>query len=87
MFQPHIALLDVGLPVMDGYELASRLRQEPSLKGIKLVAITGYGQESDRHRAHEAGFDLHLVKPIEPGQLLRILRELTEAPEETLPHP
>ncbi|MFY0522702.1 ATP-binding protein [Archangium gephyra] len=87
VFQPHIALLDVGLPVMDGYELASRLRQEPSLKGIKLVAITGYGQESDRHRAHEAGFDLHLVKPIEPGQLLRILRELTEAPEETLPHP
>ncbi|HZH15310.1 MAG TPA: ATP-binding protein [Archangium sp.] len=86
-FQPHIALLDVGLPVMDGYELASRLRQEPSLKGIKLVAITGYGQESDRHRAHAAGFDLHLVKPIEPGQLLRILRELTEAPEETVPHP
>ncbi|HZI04016.1 MAG TPA: ATP-binding protein [Archangium sp.] len=86
-FQPHIALLDVGLPVMDGYELASRLRQDPSLKGIKLVAITGYGQESDRHRAHEAGFDLHLVKPIEPGQLLRILRELTQAPEETVPHP
>ena len=86
-FQPHIALLDVGLPVMDGYELASRLRQDPSLKGIKLVAITGYGQESDRHRAHEAGFDMHLVKPIEPGQLLRILRELTEAPEETVPPP
>ncbi|MFE8598769.1 hybrid sensor histidine kinase/response regulator [Archangium violaceum] len=81
-FRPHIALLDVGLPVMDGYELASRLRQEPSLKGIKLVAITGYGQDSDRHRAHEAGFDLHLVKPIQPGQLLRILRELVQTPVE-----
>ncbi|WP_052517759.1 hybrid sensor histidine kinase/response regulator [Archangium violaceum] len=81
-FRPHIALLDVGLPVMDGYELASRLRQEPSLKGIKLVAITGYGQDSDRHRAHAAGFDLHLVKPIQPGQLLRILRELAQTPVE-----
>jgi signal transduction histidine kinase/CheY-like chemotaxis protein len=85
-FQPHVALLDVGLPVMDGYELASRLRQEPGLKGIKLVAITGYGQDSDRLRAREAGFDMHLVKPIEPGQLLRILRDLMEAPEETGPH-
>ncbi|MCY1078266.1 hybrid sensor histidine kinase/response regulator [Archangium lansingense] len=86
-FRPHVALLDVGLPVMDGYELASRLRQEPALKGIKLVAITGYGQDSDRLRAREAGFDMHLVKPIEPSQLLRILRDLIEAPEETGPHP
>jgi CheY-like chemotaxis protein/two-component sensor histidine kinase len=81
-FQPHIALLDVGLPVMDGYELASRLRQDPALPGLKLVAITGYGQDSDARRAHAAGFDVHMVKPIDPGQLLRILRELVEHPEE-----
>ncbi|WP_257449666.1 hybrid sensor histidine kinase/response regulator [Archangium lipolyticum] len=75
-FRPHLALLDVGLPVMDGYELASRLRQEPPLGDIKLVAITGYGQDSDRRRAHAAGFDVHLVKPIDPGQLLHVIREL-----------
>ena len=80
-FRPHIALLDVGLPVMDGYELASRIRQLSTLHDIKLVAITGYGQDSDRLRAHGAGFDVHLVKPIEPGQLLRILRELVGVPE------
>jgi signal transduction histidine kinase/ActR/RegA family two-component response regulator len=81
-FRPHIALLDVGLPVMDGYELASRIRQVPALQGIKLIAITGYGQDADRRRAHGAGFDVHLVKPIEPGQLLRVIRELSGAPEE-----
>jgi signal transduction histidine kinase/CheY-like chemotaxis protein len=80
-FQPHIALLDVGLPVMDGYELASQLRQDPALPGLKLVAITGYGQDSDTRRAHAAGFDVHMVKPIDPSQLLRILRELVEPPE------
>ncbi|MFE8596317.1 response regulator [Archangium violaceum] len=52
------------------------------LKGVKLVAITGDGQDSDRHRAHAAGFGIHLVKPIDPGQLLRILRELSQAPLE-----
>jgi len=82
VFRPHIALLDVGLPVMDGYELASRLRQAAALQGIKLVAITGYGQDSDRHRAHGAGFDVHLVKPIEPGQLLRIIHEQLSVPEQ-----
>ncbi len=82
-FRPHLALLDVGLPVMDGYELASRLRQEPALEGIKLVAITGYGQDSDRRRAHAAGFDVHLVKPIDPGQLLHVIRELLGASGES----
>jgi CheY-like chemotaxis protein len=79
-FQPHLAILDVGLPVMDGYELAAKLRQEPALTGLKLVALTGYGQDSDRHRARAAGFDVHLVKPIDPGQLLRLLRELLALP-------
>ncbi len=64
-FQPDIAVLDIGLPVMDGYELARRLRQMPSLQQTRLVALTGYGQLSDRHGSAAAGFNAHLVKPIE----------------------
>ncbi len=61
---PAAAFLDIGLPVMDGYELARRLRALPGWHEVVLVAVTGYGQESDRTLSHEAGFDLHLVKPI-----------------------
>lgn len=63
-FRPDVAVLDIGLPVMDGYELAQRLRQHPECKGIRLIAVTGYGQQSDRDRARQAGFDEHLVKPV-----------------------
>jgi CheY-like chemotaxis protein len=71
-FHPEIALLDLGLPVMDGYELARRLRAlgRPELR---LVAITGYGQDSDRRRSLEAGFEQHLVKPLDLGYLERLL--------------
>ncbi|MFO0907186.1 MAG: ATP-binding protein [Isosphaeraceae bacterium] len=62
---PDLALLDIGLPGMDGYELARRLRSEPAHDGIELVALTGYGGDADRRRSLEAGFDDHLVKPIE----------------------
>jgi len=61
--QPDIVLLDIGLPDMDGYEVAKHLRQTPELKETRLIAITGYGQESDRQRSREAGFDEHLVRP------------------------
>ena len=64
-FLPEVALLDLGLPVMDGYELARRLRALPGLAALKLVAITGYGQASDRERTRASGFDEHLVKPVE----------------------
>ena len=64
-FRPRIAFIDIGLPVMDGYELAARLRAMPALNDIRLIALTGYGQESDRRRAREAGFDQHLVKPVD----------------------
>jgi PAS domain S-box-containing protein len=61
-FHPDIVLVDIGLPVMDGYELARRLRA--TLSGVRLIAVTGYGQQGDRDRSHEAGFDAHLVKPV-----------------------
>lgn len=64
-FRPHVALVDIGLPVLDGYELAQRFRADPDLGEIHLVAVTGYGQQSDRDRSAAAGFDAHLVKPVE----------------------
>jgi signal transduction histidine kinase len=73
---PSIALLDIGLPVMDGYELASRVRQAHG-KSVKLVAITGYGQAADRERSRAAGFDAHLVKPVDLDALAALLEELT----------
>jgi signal transduction histidine kinase len=76
-FSPDIALLDIGLPLMDGYELARRIRHEPRLSGIRLVSITGYGQNSDRLRAKEAGFDVHLVKPVD---LMVIEKVIADAP-------
>jgi signal transduction histidine kinase/CheY-like chemotaxis protein len=73
--RPDIALLDIGLPVMDGYELARRLRDMPELEGVKLIAVTGYGQESDRQRSLAAGFDEHLVKPLRLEKLEEILAQ------------
>jgi CheY-like chemotaxis protein len=70
---PDIVLLDIGLPGMDGYEVARRLRREPSLDGMYLVALTGYGSESDRRKSVEAGFDDHLVKPVGLDALRRVL--------------
>jgi CheY-like chemotaxis protein len=72
-FKPHTALLDIGLPVMDGFELARRLRADPGLGGVRLVALTGYGQETDRRRSRVAGFDHHLVKPIDVKSVVEIL--------------
>ena len=72
-FKPHIALLDIGLPVMDGYELARRLREQPDLRKTRLFAITGYGQESDRERSRDAGFQEHLVKPIDLAELANLI--------------
>jgi PAS domain S-box-containing protein len=71
------ALLDIGLPVMDGYELAGRLRELPTLKKTWLVAVTGYGQASDRQRALAAGFEEHLVKPIDTQVLDKIVTKLS----------
>ncbi|HWI35265.1 MAG TPA: PAS domain S-box protein [Burkholderiales bacterium] len=73
-FRPQIVLLDIGLPDgMDGYEVARRLRHIRREEGFRIVAITGWGQEADRQRAREAGFDLHLVKPVDPTELAATL--------------
>jgi CheY-like chemotaxis protein len=76
-FTPQVALIDIGLPVMDGYELAERLRALPGGDQLRLIAVTGYGQPSDRQRARAAGFDAHLVKPVDLDTLTRALREPT----------
>jgi CheY-like chemotaxis protein len=67
-FRPEVVLLDIGLPKMDDYEVARRLREQAGMGNTLLVALTGYGQE-DRRRAEEAGFDAHLVKPADPAAL------------------
>ncbi|HEX9294266.1 MAG TPA: ATP-binding protein [Polyangiaceae bacterium] len=74
-FRPQVALLDIGLPVMDGYELARRLREQPGLQRLRLFAITGYGQESDRERSRAAGFHEHLVKPVDFSKLAALIEE------------
>jgi len=72
-FKPDVVLLDIGLPGMDGYEVAQKMRELPGLRGIRLVALTGYGRSDDRLRAREAGFDDHLTKPVEFAVLDRAL--------------
>jgi signal transduction histidine kinase/ActR/RegA family two-component response regulator len=72
---PEVALVDVGLPGLDGYELARRVRALPEGGKVRLIALTGYGQPEDRRRAFEAGFDAHLVKPVHPRRLEQILSE------------
>jgi PAS domain S-box-containing protein len=72
-FRPNVVLLDIGLPGMDGYEVAKRLRQDAELKRVPLIAMTGYSREEDRSRSREVGIDQHLVKPVEPEKLHQLL--------------
>lgn len=80
-FRPNVVLLDIGLPKLDGFEIAKRLRQHTSLQYVILIALTGYGQESDRERSKEAGFDYHLVKPTDFGSVLTILASISATPQ------
>jgi PAS domain S-box-containing protein len=77
-FHPNVVLLDIGLPGLDGFEVAKRLRQQPLLCSAVLVALTGYGQNSDRQRSQEAGFDHYLVKPANFSKLQQILATVSE---------
>jgi CheY-like chemotaxis protein len=72
-FQPEIVLMDLGMPNLDGYDAARRMRQEPWGRAATLVATTGWGQDEDRRRSAEAGFDRHLVKPIDVAELRELL--------------
>ncbi len=73
--RPDVVLLDIGLPGMDGYEVARRLRQAEATRNLLLVAVTGYGQDDDRRKSSAAGFNHHLVKPLDLDQLEAILNQ------------
>ena len=73
LYRPEVVLLDIGLPGMDGYQVAGQLRREGGPKAALIIAVTGYGQEEDRRRSLEAGFDHHLVKPLDFDELLSLL--------------
>ena len=74
--RPEVMLLDIGMPMLDGYEVARRIRVQPWGRSITLVALTGWGQDSDRRRSREAGFDSHLVKPLDMDKLTELLERL-----------
>jgi CheY-like chemotaxis protein len=80
-YKPDAVLLDIGLPGMDGYEVARRIRQDPELAQTRLIAISGYCQEEDRRRSREAGFDHHLAKPTNLKELLALLGKSLQATE------
>ncbi len=72
-FRPDVILLDIGLPEMNGYDVCRRVRKSPGGDAMVLIALTGRGQDEDRVRSRDAGFDHHLVKPVEPASLLQLL--------------
>jgi CheY-like chemotaxis protein len=77
-YRPKVVLLDIGMPEMDGFEVARRVRQLPECQDMTLIALTGYGQEEDRRRSKEAGFNCHLIKPVEFSVLEDLLAELLQ---------
>lgn len=80
-FRPELILLDIGMPRIDGYETCRRMRAQAWSTGVQVIALTGYGQEADRDRTREAGFDGHLVKPVDPALLLRLVSDMPQATE------
>lgn len=72
-FRPDAVVLDIGLPGLDGYQVARHFRSNPELHGMVLIALTGYGQDADRERSLQAGFDHHFVKPTDPNTLCEVL--------------
>ena len=84
-FQPELVLLDIGLPDISGYDAARQIRSLPGGSELRLVALTGWGQQEDRRRSREAGFDRHLVKPVAPAKLERVIVELARRMDERSP--
>ena len=83
--RPDLVLLDIGLPKINGYEAARRIREQPWGKSLVLVALTGWGQDEDRQKSREAGFDGHMVKPVDPAALTKLLAEFPSARDIRLP--
>src|SRR6187549_2698039 len=75
-FLPEVVLLDIGLPKLNGYEVAQRIRENAWGKSMFLIAVTGWGQDEDRERSSEVGLNVHMVKPVEPAALEKLLSEL-----------
>jgi CheY-like chemotaxis protein len=71
--KPDVVLMDIGLPGMDGCQVAQRIREHEDLADMRLIAISGYGQEADQRRCEQAGFNQHLVKPVDPAKLQELL--------------
>ncbi len=71
--RPDVAIIDIGLPGMDGYQVARRIRETPNGRDMLLLALTGYGSPGDSQRSAEHGFDYHLVKPVDPDHLARLI--------------
>ena len=80
--EPDVVLLDIGLPILNGYEAARRIREQRGRQRPLLIALTGWGQDEDRRRSQEAGFDAHLVKPVNDAVLGRLLAELSAGQQE-----
>jgi PAS domain S-box-containing protein len=74
--RPEVVFLDIGLPGMDGYEVARRIREQPGMSQLLIIAVTGYGREQDQRRSHEAGFDAHMVKPVTPEAFQQVLARM-----------
>ena len=79
-FQPEVVLLDIGLPILNGYDACRQIRAQPGGARILLIALTGWGQDEDRRKSKEAGFDAHLVKPVDHDELMKLLAESRPTP-------
>lgn len=84
-FRPDVVFLDIGLPKLNGFDAASRIREQPWGRSMVLVALTGWGQEEYRRRGRDAGFDIHLVKPVDPNTLMKLLASLPSDPDDRQP--
>lgn len=80
-FRPDLVVLDIGLPKMNGYDACRHIRQQPWGQGMIIIAVTGWGQDEDRRRSHEAGFNHHVVKPVDAASLVKLLASLEPAPQ------
>lgn len=76
--KPTVCILDIGLPGIDGYEMARQIRKQPDFDRTLLIAVTGYGQEKDKEETFKASFDLHFVKPVDSNLLCKAIEDMTE---------